>query len=100
MTPKILVIDDESGIRDILGQLLRYHGYEVVTSANAEEGLKALSESFFNIIVLDIQLPDTPGTMLLDKVEQLAPGAKVVLITGHPSVETAIRALRKHSYDY
>ncbi len=100
MNPKILVIDDESGIRDILSQLLRYHGYEVVTAATAEEGLKALSESFFNIIVLDIRLPDTPGTMLLDKVEQVAPRAKVVLITGHPSVETAIKALRKHSYDY
>jgi PAS domain S-box-containing protein len=100
MTPKILVIDDESGIRDILGQLLRYHGYEVVTAGTAEEGLKALSESFFNIIVLDIRLPDTPGTVLLDKVEEIAPKAKVLLITGHPSVETAIRALRKRTYDY
>ena len=100
MSPKILVIDDESGIRDILGQLLRYHGYDVVTAGTGEEGLKALSESFFNIIVLDIRLPDTPGTVLLDKVEEIAPRAKVVLITGHPSVETAIRALRKRTYDY
>lgn len=100
MSPKILVIDDESGIRDILGQLLRYHGYDVVTAGTGEEGLKALGESFFNIIVLDIRLPDTLGTVLLDKVEEIAPRAKVVLITGHPSVETAIRALRKRTYDY
>ena len=100
MPSRILVIDDESGIRDILGQLLRYHGYEVVTAGTAEEGLKALSQSFFNIIVLDIRLPDTPGTVLLDKVEEVAPGAKVVLITGHASVETAIKALRKRTYDY
>ncbi len=94
------MIDDESGIRDILGQLLRYHGYEVVTAGTAEEGLKALNASFFNVVVLDIRLPDTPGTVLLDKVEEIAPGVKVVLITGHPSVDTAIKALRKHSYDY
>ncbi len=100
MSPKILVIDDESGIRDILGQLLSYHGYDVVTAGTGEEGLKALGESFFNIIVLDIRLPDTLGTVLLDKVEEIAPRAKVVLITGHPSVETAIRALRKRTYDY
>jgi PAS domain S-box-containing protein len=100
MPSRILVIDDESGIRDLLGQLLRYHGYEVVTAGTAEEGLKELSESFFNIIVLDIRLPDTPGTVLLDKIEDVAPGAKVVLITGHPSVDTAIKALRKRTYDY
>ena len=93
MPSRILVIDDESGIRDMLGQLLQYHGYEVVTAGTAEEGLKALSRSFFNIIVLDIRLPDTPGTVLLDKIEEVAPGAKVVLITGHASVETAIKAL-------
>ena len=100
MPTKILVIDDESGIRDILSQLLRYHGYEVLTAGTAEEGLKALNGSPFNVIVLDIHLPDTPGTVLLDKIEEVAPQAKVVLITARPSVETAIRALRKRTYDY
>ena len=100
MAPKILVVDDEPGIRSILTSLLKERGFETSTASTAMEGLKAISNEFYNVIVLDLILPDAAGTQILDKIERTSPDSKVVLITGHASLDTAIEALRKKSYDY
>ncbi len=100
MPPRILIVDDEPGIRNVLTSLLKERGFETETAGTAAEGLKAVSENFFNVIVLDIILPDAAGTQILDKLDKTSPDSEVVLITGHASLDTAIQALRNKSYDY
>ncbi len=100
MPPKILIVDDEPGIRNVLTSLLKERGFETATAGTAAEGLKAVSEDFFNVIVLDIILPDAAGTQILEKLDKTSPDSEVVLITGHASLDTAIQALRNKSYDY
>ena len=100
MPPRILIVDDEPGIRNVLTSLLKERGFETQTAGTAAEGLKAVSENFFNVIVLDIILPDAAGTQILDKLDKTSPDSEVVLITGHASLDTAIQALRNKSYDY
>ncbi|MDD1756800.1 MAG: response regulator [Methanomassiliicoccales archaeon] len=100
MPPKILIVDDEPGIRNVLTSLLKERGFETATAGTAAEGLKAVSEDNYNVIVLDIILPDAAGTQILDKLDKASPDSEVVLITGHASLDTAIQALRNKSYDY
>lgn len=100
MAPRILVIDDEQGIRNVLTSLLKEKGFEITSASSAAEGLKLLTQSFYNVIVLDVILPDMMGTELLDKIESTSSDSEVVLITGHASLETAIQAVRKRTYDY
>jgi PAS domain S-box-containing protein len=100
MPPKILIVDDEPGIRNVLTSLLKEKGFETATAGTAAEGLKAVSEDFYNVIVLDIILPDAAGTQILEKLDKNSPDSEVVLITGHASLDTAIQALRNKSYDY
>jgi PAS domain S-box-containing protein len=100
MPPKILIVDDEPGIRNVLTSLLKERGFETATAGTAAEGLKAVSEDHYNVIVLDIILPDAAGTQILEKLDKASPDSEVVLITGHASLDTAIQALRNKSYDY
>jgi PAS domain S-box-containing protein len=100
MPPKILIVDDEPGIRNVLTSLLKERGFETATAGTAAEGLKAVSQDNYNVIVLDIILPDAAGTQILDKLDKASPDSEVVLITGHASLDTAIQALRNKSYDY
>jgi len=100
MAPKVLIVDDEVGIRNVLTALLKERGFETATAGTAVEGLRCIGSDFFNVIVLDIILPDMTGTELLDKINRASPDSEVVLITGHASLDTAIQALRKKSYDY
>jgi len=100
MTHKILVIDDEQGIRNVLTTLLKEKGFDVASASSAAEGLKHVSQNFYNVIVLDVILPDMMGTEVLDKISSTSPDSEVVLITGHASLDTAIQAVRKGTYDY
>ena len=100
MAPKVLIVDDEAGIRNVLTSLLKERGFETATAGTAAEGLRIIGNDFYNVIVLDIILPDLTGTELLDKINRASPDSEVVLITGHASLDTAIQALRKKSFDY
>jgi PAS domain S-box-containing protein len=100
MAPKVLVIDDEEGIRNVLTSLLKEKGFEITSASSASDGLKLISQRFFNVVVLDVILPDMLGTQVLDKIAITSPDTEVVLITGHASLETAIQAVRKGTYDY
>ncbi|MCU0861034.1 MAG: response regulator [Methanomassiliicoccales archaeon] len=100
MASKVLIVDDEAGIRNVLTSLLKERGFETSTAGTGAEALKMLGSEFYNVIVLDIILPDMTGTQLLDKIERTSSDSEVVLITGHASLDTAIQAVRKKSYDY
>ncbi|MBU6401367.1 MAG: response regulator [Verrucomicrobia bacterium] len=82
MKERILVVDDEAPIRDLLQALFMRHGYGVSGAATAGEALRALDESGFDLLVLDIALEDADGLELLTSIRQAHPSLPVIMLTG------------------
>jgi two-component system nitrogen regulation response regulator NtrX len=97
---RILIIDDESAIRSSLRGILEDEGYLVQTAATGEEGLEVLAKGNFNLIILDIWLPEMSGLDVLAEIRRLEDPPAVVVISGHGTVETAVRAVKLGAYDF
>jgi two-component system, NtrC family, nitrogen regulation response regulator NtrX len=100
MAARILVVDDESGIRESLGAALRDEGYEVETAASAEECLTRIEEQEFNLVMLDVWLPKMDGLEALEKIQQRDGAPMVVMISGHGNIETAVRSTKLGAFDF
>jgi len=90
----VLIIDDEAEIRESLQTLLELEGYEVETAANGEQGLAKLGERPFDLLLLDLALPDRNGIELLPDIRTLDPQISVIMITAYGTVEDAVRAMQ------
>lgn len=97
--PRVLVVDDELGPREALRMILR-DDYDVVTAENGNQALDYLENSEFDLVILDIRMPDINGIELLTEVKKKAPETEVVMITAYASVDTATNALRNGALDY
>lgn len=98
---KILVVDDEVGIRELLMEILREESYDVRTAENASAARALRSDWHPDLILLDIWMPDTDGlTLLKEWVAAGPPSIPVVMMSGHGSIETAIEATRAGALDY
>src|SRR6266496_3578665 len=90
----VLVIDDEAEIRESLQTLLEFEGYDVEAAANGEQGLAKLGERPFDLVLLDLALPDRNGLELLPEIRNLDPQVSVIMITAYGTVEDAVRAMQ------
>lgn len=98
---RILVIDDEPDIRDIVRDILEDEGYAAVTAEDADAGRELKRTGEFDMVLLDIWMPGTDGiTLLKEWVDGGAPDVPVVMISGHGTVETAVEAIRFGAYDF
>lgn len=84
---KILVIDDEQGIRNLLDTLLSRKGYEVVLASNGQKGLELFRRERPDVVVLDLKMPEMNGLTVLQQVRQLNPVQPVVILTGAGTAE-------------
>jgi two-component system nitrogen regulation response regulator NtrX len=104
MTGRILICDDEPGIRKTLGQILVDEGYDVEALALGEEALARLLEpgsaSLFSALFLDVWLPDIDGLVVLERLRAAGIALPVIVISGHGNVETAVTAVKKGAYDF
>lgn len=100
MKAKILVVDDEQMIRQSLKEILELEGYEVVNASSGDEALAVVREDGFDLILLDLKMPGMDGIDVLKSLNRITPETKVILLTGHGSMESAIEALRYGAYDY
>ncbi len=98
--PRVLIVDDEKSIRITLGEFLKREGYEVCTAENAECAVEQLKGDPVDVILSDIVMPRQPGTSLLKLIRSVYPDTQVILITGEPTVETAVEAVRYDARDY
>lgn len=96
----ILVVDDEPGIRELLGQILRDEGFSVTVVASGEEALAAVSREVFDLVMLDIKLPGMDGLEVLRQLKASGARVPVVMISGHASVEQAAQAVREGAADF
>ena len=92
---KILVIDDEQGIRDLLDTLLQRKGYDVVLAASGQKGLELLRREQPDVIVLDLKMPGMDGLTVLQQIRSFDPKKPVIILTGAgtPETEQKVRAL-------
>jgi two-component system, NtrC family, nitrogen regulation response regulator NtrX len=100
MAASILIVDDESGIRESLGALLRDEGYEVETASSGEECLDQMKRRPFDLVLLDVWLPQMDGLDTLERVQARDGAPMVVMISGHGNIETAVRATKLGAFDF
>src|SRR5712672_3081662 len=96
----VLIIDDEAEIRESLQTLLELEGYEVETAANGEQGLSKLGDHSFDLVLLDLALPDRNGIELLPEIRALDPQISVIMITAYGTVEDAVQAMQSGATNF
>ena len=99
MTRRVLVIDDEAGIRDALTQLLEYEGYEVRTADGGVAGLASAAEFQPDLTFLDVKMAGIDGLETLSRLRTADPAAIVVMISGHATIADAVEATHRGAYD-
>lgn len=97
---QILLVDDEEGIRKVLGISLADSGYHVVTAANGEKALALFKNMDSPIVLTDIKMPGMDGIQLLRKIKKDSPDTEVIMITGHGDMELAIQSLKFGAVDF
>jgi signal transduction histidine kinase len=100
MSETILLVDDEAGIRKVLGIALADSGYRVATAENGEEALRKFRELSPPIVLTDIKMPDMDGIELLRRIKAESPDTEVIMFTGHGDMDLAIRSLKYEATDF
>jgi two-component system nitrogen regulation response regulator NtrX len=98
--PRILIVDDEEGIRESLTSILRDERYSVDTVASGEDALALIGKNDFQVVLLDIWLPGMDGMEALTRIQGLPRPPAVIMISGHGSIETAVRATKLGAFDF
>ncbi len=97
---RVLIVDDEAEVRESLVTLLEVEGFEAEAAGSAEAGLDRIENRIFDLVLLDVALPDRPGLEVLEQIQARDPNLPVVMITAYASVENAVAAMRAGARDY
>jgi two-component system, NtrC family, nitrogen regulation response regulator NtrX len=100
MTHRVLVIDDEGGIREALRQVLEYEGWEVRTATSGGEGITLYAEFRPHVVLLDVKMAGLDGLDTLTRLRDLEPPPIVVMISGHGTIATAVQATQRGAFDF
>src|SRR5262252_7579469 len=97
---RILVIDDESAIRDSLRMTLEYEGYDFIGAATGQEGLALAEREAPDLVLLDVKMPGMDGIDVLERLRNLNDQLPIVVISGHGTISTAVEATKKGAFDF
>src|SRR5574340_473730 len=100
MSASILIVDDEVSILNSLSSILEDEGYEVTVAKSGVEALKLCTVSPPELMMLDIWMPEMDGLETLRRLRDLVPNTQVMMMSGHGSIETAVKAIKLGAYDY
>jgi formate/nitrite transporter len=100
MAEKMLIIDDEEIVLKSCRKIFEAEGFEVVTTANPQEGLKLVSEKTFDVILVDWMMPGFDGMDVVEEIDKRSPGSTVIMISGYPAVGRATEAMKRGAMDY
>jgi len=98
--PAVLIVDDEKGVQSSIQGILEDVGFDSRAVSSAEEALELLAKNDFPVVLLDIWLPGIDGLQALAQIRQLSPETVVIMISGHGSIETAVRATKLGAFDF
>src|SRR5690348_13870672 len=96
----ILIVDDEAGIRQSLKGVLEDEGYRVAAVESGEACIETLGKQTFDVLLLDIWLPGVDGLETLEKIRQSENAPEIIMISGHGTIETAVRATKLGAFDF
>ena len=99
-SPKILIIDDEAPIRASLKEILEYENYQIMEAEDGAEGLKLATKFAFDVVFCDIKMPKMDGLEVLDALVEKGIDGRVIMISGHGTVETAVQAIKVGAFDF
>jgi len=97
---RILVIDDDEGIRKVITTALNDESYITDTASNGKEAIEKSRTNAYNLAIIDIHLPDMEGTQLLSELKETTPKMRKIIVTGYPDVQNAIAAVKKGADDF
>jgi two-component system, NtrC family, nitrogen regulation response regulator NtrX len=97
---RVLVIDDESAIRDSLKMTLEYEGYEVLGAATGQEGLSLAEREAPDLVLLDVKMPGMDGIEVLERLRSMNDSVPVIVVSGHGTISTAVDATKKGAFDF
>ncbi len=97
---RVMVVDDEENIREVLSNYLESMNYEVDTAEDGQDALNKFSKGNFDLIISDLLMPNIDGLELLKRIRNIDKEVIFLMITGYPSIETAVDAIKKGAYDY
>ena len=97
---KILVVDDEEGMREFLTYMLEGESYQVSTAASGLEALEKIRQEDFSLVLADVKMPGIDGLEMLRRIKEIDEQAVVIVMTAYASLDTAIKAIKFDAYDY
>ncbi len=97
---KILIIDDDPNLRKTLSDILKAKGYEAFAARDGSEGLAMVKGDAFNLMLIDLKLPDMRGLEVLERVKAGSPSTEAIIITGHATLESAIESTNKGAFSF
>jgi DNA-binding NtrC family response regulator len=97
---RILIIDDDENIRQVLQTILEDEGYFVETADTAKKGIERSETAFYNLALIDVRLPDMEGIELLTKLRETKPKMRKIIVTGYPTLQNAVAAVNKGADAY
>ncbi|MDB5134681.1 MAG: sigma-54-dependent Fis family transcriptional regulator [Mucilaginibacter sp.] len=97
---KLLIIDDEERLRNLLARILQLEGYEVITAANGKEGLRKLQHDTIQVVVSDVKLPDSNGIELTEQIKTNWPATEVIVLTAFGTINDGVKAIKSGAFDY
>ncbi len=97
---KILVVDDDSNLLEVIKMRLESAGYHVITSVREDEAIEAVKEQIFDMAIVDLQLADMDGISLMNEIKLINPDMPVIILTAYGSIESAVKAIQKGAFSY
>ncbi|GAB4170312.1 MAG: hypothetical protein Kow00108_04320 [Calditrichia bacterium] len=97
---KVLVVDDEDHVREVLKDFLEALAYEVDTAEDGSDALNKIEPGKYDLVISDLLMPKMDGLELLERIRKIDKSVVFLMITGYPSIETAVDAIKKGAYDY
>lgn len=99
-TMRILLVEDEEAARTLMERMLTVSGYKVVSVSSGSDAIAIMERENFNLIVSDLFMPDKTAIEIIQESRRISPATEVIVITGHASAETAVRAMKEGAFDY
>ncbi len=100
MLTKVMIVDDERSFADTLAERLKIRDYHVAAAYDGRQALELVKKSNFDVVVLDVSMPEVDGIQVLREIKQIKPLTEVIMLTGKATVETAIEGMKLGALDY
>ncbi|MDB5150233.1 MAG: response regulator, partial [Mucilaginibacter sp.] len=97
---KLLIIDDEERLRNLLARILQLEGHEVITAGTGKEGLKKLQQDTIHVVLSDVKLPDIDGITLSETIKKNYPNTEIIVLTAYGTINDGVKAIKAGAFDY